>query len=217
MVPLVAGCSGPLSILTPQGPAARQIAQLWWAMFGGAVLLTVLVLALLWLGFRRRSAPPPGERFWVQGLGLWFSLAILTAVVAGGIVVGERLQPRPAPGVVRVEAIARQWDWRFRQPGPDGAVVETTGRLHIPAATPVDVVIRSEDVIHSFWVPHLAGKLDAIPGRDTVLRIEADSPGTYHGRSAEFSGIGYTGMVFEVLAYPPGDPPAFTDLTGGSR
>lgn len=213
LVPLLMGCSGPLSTLAPQGPAARQIALLWWAMFGGGVLLTLLVLALVWLGFRRHKPAAPGERFWIHGMGIWFSLAILVAVVAGGIVVGERLQPRPGPEVMRVEAIARQWEWTFRQPGPEG-MIETTGRLHIPAGTPVDVVITSQDVIHSFWVPQLAGKLDAIPGRAAVLRIEADARGTYHGRSAEFSGVGYTGMVFEVLAYPPDAPPEFTDLEG---
>lgn len=91
-------------------------------------------------------------------------------------------------------------------------MIWTEGRLHIPAGTPVDVVIRSEDVIHAFWVPQLAGKMDALPGRDNLLRIEASKPGLYHGTSAEFSGIGYAGMRFEVLAYDPASPPAFTDL-----
>lgn len=217
MVPLgVAGCHGPLSALSPQGPAAAQIALLWWAMLGGAALITVMVLVLVALGFRapRRS---PGERFWLHGLGVGFTLAVLAVVVAAGIVVGERQNPGHEAPALRVEAIGRQWEWRFRQPGPGGAVVETVGRLHIPAGQPVDVVIRSEDVIHSFWVPRLAGKMDAIPGRDTLLRIRADRPGLYHGTSAEFSGPGYAGMRFEVLAYPPGDPPAFGDReTGGA-
>lgn len=212
MVPLLGGCAGPLSSLSPQGPAAAAIATLWWAMLVGAVLITLLVLGLVWRGFGPPLPRPPGERFWIKGMGLGFSLVVLTAVVGAGIRVGEQLQPRPGPGVITVEAIARQWDWRFVQPGPEGGTIETRGRLHIPAGQPVDVVIRSEDVIHSFWVPRLAGKMDAFPGRDNVLRIEADRPGLYSGRSAEFSGAGYAGMRFEVLVFAPDDPPAFSDL-----
>lgn len=175
------------------------------------MLITLLVLVLIWRGFTRGGAPAPGEAFWVKGMGLGFSFAVLTLVVGGGIWIGERSQPRPGADVVRVEAVARQWSWRFGQPGPDGDMIWTKGRLHIPAGTPIDVVIRSEDVIHAFWVPQLAGKMDALPGRDNLLRIEASRPGLYHGTSAEFSGIGYAGMRFEVLAYDPVSPPAFTD------
>lgn len=212
-VPLLAGCAGPLSSLAPAGPAAEAIAALWWGMLAGAGAITLLVLALVALGFRPARGAP-GERVWIHGLGVGFTLAVLAAVVGAGLWVGERLQPRPGPAVVRVEAIARQWDWRFRQPGPQG-MVETRGRLHIPAGTPVDVAITTEDVIHSFWVPRLAGKMDAIPGRENLLRIEAREPGLYHGVSAEFSGPGYAGMRFEVLAYPPQSPPPFADREAG--
>ncbi|MDR5651452.1 cytochrome c oxidase subunit II [Ruixingdingia sedimenti] len=207
-MPVLAGCGGPLSSLSPAGPAAAGIAVLWWAMLAGAVLITLLVLALVWRGFGPPVRRPPGERFWLHGMGVGFPLAVLAALVGAGIVVGERLHPGQEPPALRVEAIGRQWEWRFRQPGADGAMVETRGRLHIPAGVPVDVVIRSEDVIHSFWVPRLAGKMDALPGRDNLLRLRADRPGLYHGTSAEFSGAGYAGMRFEVLAYPPDTPPA---------
>ncbi len=212
MVPAVAACDGPLSTLSPHGPAAADIAVLWWSMLAGAGLITALVLVLVWRGFRPPAQQQPSESFWIKGMGLGFSMTILVGVVGAGVWIGERIQPRPAENVVVVEAIARQWDWRFRQPQPDGTMVETRGRLHIPANTPVDVLIRSEDVIHAFWVPQLSGKMDAMPGRDNLLRIEANGPGLYHGTSAEFSGTGYAGMRFEVLAYDPADPPDFTDL-----
>lgn len=184
-------------------------------MLGGAALITLMVLLLVWRGFAASARPAPSEGFWIKGMGLGFTMTVLAVVVASGIWIGERIQPRPGADVVRVEAIARQWDWRFRQPGPDGTMIETQGRLHIPAGRPVDVVIRSDDVIHAFWVPQLSGKMDALPGRDNLLRIEASAPGLYHGTSAEFSGIGYAGMRFQVLAYDPADPPAFTDLGEG--
>ncbi|MFV3130900.1 cytochrome c oxidase subunit II [Niveispirillum sp. KHB5.9] len=180
--------------------------MLWWIMLAGATALTVLVLALVTIGFRS-PARQPAERFWTHGMGVGFTLVILAALVGAGLWTGERLLPRQSVDVVRVEAVARQWEWRFRQPDATGAMVETVGRLHIPAGRPVDVVITSDDVIHSFWVPQLAGKMDAIPGRANLLRLEAGQPGLYHGLSAEFSGTGYAGMRFEVLAYPPDDPP----------
>ncbi|WP_334191860.1 cytochrome B [Pararhodobacter sp.] len=212
MVPgSLAGCTGPLSTLTPHGPEATAIATLWWVMLAGSALITALVLLLLALAFRaRRPALPPA--FWTQGLGLYFSFGVLTLLMGVTILTGDRLSGRYQPAEVTVEAIARQWQWRFRQPGPDGTPVETTGRLHIPAGVPVEVLIRTEDVIHSFWVPQLAGKLDAIPGHENRLRLIAPEAGLYQGRSAEFSGAGYVDMGFEVLAYPPDDPPApFTD------
>lgn len=203
---LIAGCRGPLSTLEPGGPAAAEIAQLWWAMLIGAALITLMVMALVWRGFSRREGGAPGEDFWIRGMGIGFTLAVLVLLVGAGIRTGERLQPRPSADVLRVEAIARQWEWRFRQPGRDNEMIETRGRLYIPAGRPVDVVIRSEDVIHAFWVPQLAGKMDAVPGRDNILRIQADSPGLYQGRSAEFSGAGFTAMTFDVLAWE-GAPP----------
>ena len=213
----LAGCGGPLSTLAPQGPVAAQIAVLWWAMLAGAAAISLLVLGLIWRGFRRGETPDSpanlqaAERFWIKGMGLGFSLCILIAVVAGSIVVGERIQARPGPDVVEVRAIAKQWQWRFVQTSPEGRSIETRNRLYIPAGTPVDVRIESEDVIHAFWVPQLAGKMDAIPGRSNVLRLKADRPGVYQGRSAEFSGLGYTGMTFELWAYDPADPPPFDD------
>lgn len=186
--------------------------MLWWIMLAGATLLTIMVLAMVAIGFRRPATRQPDSRVWTHGLGVGFTLAVLVALVGAGLWAGERQQPHPGREVVRVEAIARQWEWRFRQPDAQGRMVETRDRLHIPAGRPVDVVITTQDVIHSFWVPKLAGKMDAIPGRPNLLRLEANRPGTYRGRSAEFSGPGYAGMQFEVLAYPPEAPPVFAPL-----
>jgi len=100
-----------------------------------------------------------------------------------------------------VQAEARQWAWRFSY--SDAPDLVTDSVLHIPAGRPVDVEITSLDVVHSFWIPRLAGKLDALPGHVNVLRIEASAPGTYAGQSAEFSGAGYLGHVFTVEAHDP--------------
>lgn len=204
---MLAGCDGALSTLAPRGPEAEAIATLWWIMLAGSLAISLMVFALLGLAFRKNRRPL-SDRFWTHGMGLGFSFTILSVLLAAAIITGDRLIARHQSASVRVEAIASQWQWRFVQPGPDGAPVETQGRLYIPAGVPVEVFIRSEDVIHSFWVPTLAGKLDAIPGHENRLRFEASEPGVYQGRSAEFSGVGYADMLFEVLAYPPDDVPA---------
>lgn len=198
-VPLaLAGCDTPLTTLAPAGPVAQDIARLWWVMLAGAGLLTALVLGLVALGFGRPRRVREGV--WVFGLGLWFSLTVLGLTLGVAVWAGERILPHgPA---VEVRAHARQWVWTFTHEGPDGPV-ETEGVLHIPAGQPVDVLITASDVIHSFWVPQLGGKMDAIPGRQNRLRIAADRPGTYEGLCAEFCGLEHGAMRFEVIAHDP--------------
>lgn len=189
-------------MVDPAGPAARAIATLWWVMLIGAGLILALVAGLVIAAFRvRRPAVDDArsEKVWIIGLGLGFSMAVLAALLAYGLVAGERLMPRAAADLVRVEAEARQWAWRFAYDDRPGYFTENL--LHIPAGRPVDVAITSTDVVHSFWVPRLAGKLDAIPGHVNVLRIEADAPGTYRGVTAEYNGEGYSRHVFTVEAH----------------
>ncbi len=174
-------------------------------MLAGGVAIFGLVMVLLIAAFYRpadpsvRSDDERGTRIWMWGLGLGFPMVTLAALTGYGLVIGERLLPRDASDLVTVQAEARQWAWTFRYGG--APVSATEGVLHIPAGRPVNVEITSTDVIHSFWVPRLAGKLDAIPGHVNVLRIEAQNPGTYAGQSAEFSGQGYREHVFTVEAH----------------
>ncbi len=189
----------------PAGPAAATIATLWWVMLIGASAIFLFVMVLLVLAFRRAPAPQAPaaeqrqERIWIAALGLGFPLAVLSSLLAYGLVVGERLLPRPASDVVTVRAEGRQWAWSFSYADAPGRI--TGDVLHVPAGRPVDVQITSADVIHSFWVPRLAGKLDAIPGHVNVLRIEAWAPGDYAGVNAEYNGPGYRGHVFTVRAH----------------
>jgi heme/copper-type cytochrome/quinol oxidase subunit 2 len=200
---MLSGCTQNLSIVHPAGPAAAAIATLWWVLLAGAVTIFAFVMVLLALAFRTRGATDSSdhgyERRWILGLGLVFPVTVLGALLVYGLVIGERLMPRAAPELVTVGAEARQWAWRFTYADMPGHA--THDILHIPAGIPIDVQITSLDVIHSFWVPRLAGKLDAIPGHVNVLRIEADVPGEYAGVSAEFSGVGYRMHDFTVIAH----------------
>ncbi len=176
--------------------------MLWWVMLAGAALIFGLVMALLvlpFLGHRNIGEENRQIRIWIIGLGLAFPMTVLAALIAYGLVIGERLLPRARDDVARVSAESRRSAWAFEY--DDAPALRTEGTLHIPAGRPVDVAITTADVIHSFWVPRLAGKLDAIPGRVNVLRIEADAPGQYQGLSAEFSGTGYDSFTFTVIAH----------------
>nr|WP_196258805.1 cytochrome c oxidase subunit II [Pelagibacterium limicola] len=209
----LAGCAGPLSTLDPAGPAALSIAWLWWVMLAGATVLALLVFVLLAVVYRR---PDLGARFepyhWIVGGGLIMPVVVLTALVIYALFTGERLLAHPDPDVPRVSARGEMWVWRFSY--PDHPEAGETDVLHIPAGQPVDVLVTSTDVIHSFWVPRLAGKIDAIPGHENVVRIHADRPGTYRGVCAEFCGIGHTEMIFTLMAHDPEEYQAI--LSGGT-
>lgn len=199
--PGLTGCSGALSTLDPAGPAASHIAALWWAMLIGAALIFSFVTVLLALALRRRGpARPPQPRTWLVLGGLVFPAVVLVAVLGFAAVIGERLLPRAGADTVTVHVQAAQWHWTFSQQLPGGRV-ERVGTLDIPAGRPVDLRIESADVIHSVWVPRLAGKLDAIPGRVNTLRLQADKAGVYEGQCAEYCGIGHRAMQFRVVAH----------------
>lgn len=208
----LAGCAGEMSVLDPAGPAAAAIADLWWVMLAGAALICVIVFLPLALAFRERpEARPRGPRFWIVGLGLGLTGAVLTALMAYAFFVGLKTIPLPAPDIVRVSAEADQYNWVFSHPGTAG-VIEVEGVLHIPAGRPVDLTVTATDVIHAFWAPRLAGKIDAIPGHENVLRVVADEPGVYLGQCAEYCGTGHSGHVFSVIVH---SPESWTRFTGG--
>ncbi|WP_206606462.1 cytochrome c oxidase subunit II [Steroidobacter cummioxidans] len=195
------GCGErPLSSLDAAGPAAGPIVTLWWAMFVAATALFVLVVGLLWLAYRKPGyAANTSVRAWLLGGGVLMPVAVLTVLATYAFYLGERLIARSDAQVMQVQAIALMWDWQFRYPQMDGAA--STPVLHIPAGEPVDVIVTSNDVIHSFWIPRLAGKIDAIPGHETKVRLQADEPGEYEGQCAEFCGIGHADMRFKVIAH----------------
>lgn len=199
----LAGCDGRLSTLDPAGPGSAPIAALWWWMFGGAAAIFALVMLLLALGLWRRAPTAGSEGRWLVGGGLVFPLAVLAVLLAWGLVIGERLLAAPAAEVWRVEVRAEQWQWRFRHVQGDGMAgpAEQLGRLDIPAGRPVELRVSSADVIHAVWVPRLAGKIDAIPGKVNTLRITAAAPGRYEGVCAEYCGTGHTAMRFVIVAH----------------
>jgi len=206
---VLSGCSGPLSALDPAGPAAASISILWWVMLAGATALFALVVVLFALVIRRPgwgSGVPPAR--WIVLGGLVLPAVVLPPLVGYALVAGERLLPLPSSPPVQIEAEGRQWVWTFRY--PDYGRIETRNVLHLPAGVPVDITVTSLDVIHAFWVPRLAGQIDAVPGHVTHLRIEADRPGRYEGLCNQFCGLGHPVMRFAVIVDSAQDFAALT-------
>jgi cytochrome c oxidase subunit 2 len=165
-----------------------------------AALLFVLVIMLFALAYRRPGyARNSSSRTWLLHAGVVMPVIILTALAGFAFVIGERLVTRTAEDIVRVDAIASRWAWQFRNPEIDPA--RSSPILHIPVGRTVEVRVMSSDVIHAFWVPRLAGKIDAVPGHETRVQLLADRPGEYAGVCAEFCGAGHTSMNFRVIAH----------------
>ena len=192
--------------LDPKGDEARQLADIWWLMFGMAGAVYAVVAGLIVFAIvrgRRREAEPAASRlndnaFVVIG-GLLVPLAILM-VVAFITVRGTVDVRQPERGALRIDVEAHDWWWEVRY--PETGIV-TANEIHIPVGRQVAVHITTADVIHSFWVPQLAGKLDAVPGQDNVLRFTAEKAGVYRGECAEFCGIQHANMNFLVVAEYP--------------
>ena len=198
------GCSGPLSALSASGPAASAIAILWWVMLVGSAIIFALVLGLFALVIGRPGwGSSVSSARWIVLGGLVLPGVVLTPLVAYGLITGERLLPLPVTAPRLIEAEGRQWSWTFRYPGEGG--VQTVNVLHLPAGVSVDIAVSSFDVIHSFWIPRFAGKIDAVPGHVNVLRIQADEPGRYEGQCSEFCGIGHAQMRFAVIVHQAKD------------
>jgi cytochrome c oxidase subunit II len=194
--------------LDPQGPVAEAIADLWWLMLGLGVAVFVAVAVVLALGlFRRRpeaEQKPDKER--PNRFGRWFVgggvvlPAVILVVVFGATVQAMRAVSDDAPSdALEIEVVGHQWWWEIRYPDEG---ITTTNELHLPVGRPVKLQLTSADVIHSFWVPALAGKMDLLPDHANTLVLEADEPGEHSGRCAEFCGLEHTKMVLTVVAEP---------------
>lgn len=197
----------PPAVLDPAGPFAQPVTVLAWTLLiGGTIVLLIVVAALaiaLWgkPALRRRLG---GDRaIWIGGVG--FPAVVLTALLVWGLWLTSDLQAgAPKPGEMRVRVTGEMWWWRVAYLDDRGrTVIQDANELHVPAGQTVLLELDSADVIHSFWVPRLSGKMDMIPGRTNRLRIQADKPGTYGGQCAEYCGGPHALMGFVVIAHSP--------------
>ena len=203
----VAGCDGPQSVLDPHGPEARQLAQLWWIMAGGAVLIWLFVIGCA--VYATRIAPGEHRDFagtaFIVGGGVALPVVVLSALLTYSFLLAR--EPVVIPGEhLRIEVIGKQWGWevRYFPPGAEEPVIGAN-EVRLPVGQPVELALLSTDVIHSFWVPNLAGKTDMIPGRVNRMVIQAEAPGVFRGQCAEYCGGPHALMAFYAVAMPPDD------------
>lgn len=203
------------SALHPKGEHAGHIADLTWVMFIGAGGIFLLVLALLALAlFGPQNARAfLGRRAVVVAGGIAFPVVVLTALLWYGLGMTTALMRSDEPAAARIEVRGELWWWRVRYLDSDDQLLfETANDIRIPAGLPVEFLLKSDNVIHSFWVPNLTGKLDMIPGHVNVLRVQAGAPGVFLGQCAEYCGAQHAKMMLHVQALAPGEFQAWRDV-----
>ena len=198
----------PPPVFDPAGPYAGSITTLAWVLFAVAALVVLVVVASLWIalfGSATLRAKLGGKTvIWIGGIV--FPIVVLTGLLVYGLSLTRNLTTPIRGDEMRVRIVGEMWWWRVdyldaqRRP-----IMVDANELHIPTGQPVLLELRSNDVVHSFWVPRLSGKLDMVPGRTNVMRIQADEPGVFGGQCAEYCGGPHALMGFVVIAHEPQD------------
>ena len=185
------------------GPHAERILDLWWVTLAICLVVFAAVLIGFLLALRKglggtgmgaRPHVPVAAALAVSGL-------LLLVVVFLSFGTDRALATLGGEDALKIEVTAHRWWWEVRYMDPEPSRIFTTANeLTIPVGRPVELTLRSDDVIHSFWVPNLGGKKDMIPGRTATLRLRADKAGTYRGQCAEFCGVQHAKMALLVNA-----------------
>src|SRR5687767_1190467 len=199
-----------LSTLQPAGRDAVEIAQLFWIMAAGATAVWLVVTALALHALRQQRSR------WNERAGNWLIAAggvIVPVVLLGALLLfgmpALRRQLAAAPNGTavdsrfRVHVTGEQWWWRVRYERAGAAPIELANELRLPRGQSADVILTSADVIHSFWIPSLAGKVDMLPGRTTRLTLEPHTNGIFRGVCAEYCGESHARMAFAVEVMEP--------------
>lgn len=196
------------AVLQPGGPVAAAIAEMAWVLIIGSALVFAITMAALVWALKRRRAPGhdarTGTLVWIVGAGCVFPLAVLVPLLLYSFWRADALTPPREPGEPIVSVTARLWWWevRYRDPARNIDAV-LANEIRLPVGRAVTLGLTSADVIHSFWVPALAGKVDMLPGRVHQLRLQADRAGVFRGQCAEFCGEQHARMALHVVAMPP--------------
>jgi cytochrome c oxidase subunit 2 len=205
----LSGCARhPQSALAPAGPVARLefglMGEGLWIMVGvfavvAALLLTVIVRFMARPGQQRPLPEQVEGNTYLEILWTVLPVLLLVMLIVPTVRATYALST-PQPKALQVRVVGHQFWWEFDYPQLH---IKTADQLHIPAGQPVNLSITSADVIHSFWVPRLAGKQAAVPGHTGFLWLKADHPGVYDGQCAEFCGTSHSLMHFQVIAQTP--------------
>ncbi|MQA29816.1 MAG: cytochrome c oxidase subunit II [Luteitalea sp.] len=202
LVSTLTGCHArPLSALDAAGRDAEEIARLFWWMTGAAAIIWVAVISLT-MYCARGPRVQNAQRFTpllIVGGGVALPAVVLTALLALGLPSLPRLVDAPWTGHLSIAVSGEQWWWRVRYLTPAGGDIDLANEIRLPIGERVDVSLTSDNVIHSFWIPAISGKVDMIPGRTTHLSLEPTRTGTFRGTCAEYCGTSHALMAFPVV------------------
>ncbi len=193
-------CHGPQSALEPAGRSAEKIADLFWWMTTGAAVIWVAVVSLTFYSIRIAPGPRQRQASWlIIGGGAVVPTAVLSFLLTYGLaMIPEMLKPAPT-GSLKIYVTGEQWWWRVRYESSTGEPIVLANEIRLPIGEPVEFELESADVIHSFWIPSLGGKVDMIPGRRTRLKLEPTRTGVFRGACAEYCGSSHALMTFYVV------------------
>jgi cytochrome c oxidase subunit 2 len=195
--------SGIQSALEPAGVHADKIGTLWDIFLVVSAIVYVLVLLFLFLALRRRqSENTKGVRTGVT-IATGITVVTLFALLVSSVVTGRAIAYAPEQ-TIDITVTGRQWWWQvdYEHPSDQSKRFTTANEIFIPVGVPVQVKLRSTDVIHSFWIPNLHGKQDLIPGHENAILLQATKAGVYRGQCAEFCGLQHAKMALWVTAVP---------------
>ncbi|ROU03771.1 cytochrome c oxidase subunit II [Histidinibacterium lentulum] len=205
------GVFGAQSSLLPAGEGAAAALGLTNAMTLGGAAIFVIVMAFVWLAWRRQTG---GRTWWILGGGVVFPLVVLALLFVASTGVLRAVAGGREDAALTIEVTGHQFWWDVVY-DPGGLAIRDANEVVMPVGVPVRIVLKSEDVIHSFWVPKVAGKMDMIPGRVNETVMTATEAGRFRGQCAEFCGLSHPLMAFEMVAVPPDHFRAFLeDLQG---
>jgi cytochrome c oxidase subunit 2 len=213
---VLGGCSGLQSVLNPRGVEAEKLSWLFWFFTLVCAIIWILVIAALLWGSIKVTAVPreyphqlDAARERRDGAVMWSLVAATVALLIIFTVVSfwedARLSASSRPEL-SIELTGYQWWWQIRYLDDDPSKIFTTANeIHLPIGKPVKIKLTAGDVIHSFWVPNVAGKMDLIPGQTNELVISTDHAGVYRGQCAEFCGTQHAKMGLRLVAQSPDD------------
>lgn len=200
----------PQSVFAPAGPVAQtQLSLLSLTMWIAIGIFVTVGGLLLFTVLRFRGRPDDEIPKQIEGNTrleiIWTVIPVILLAIIAVPTVRDAFYisaPPDRENALEVTVVGYQWWWAFEY--PDQGVV-TANEMRIPTGRPIHLTLESKDVVHSFWVPRLAGKMDVVPNRTNTMWLQADEPGIYYGQCAEYCGTSHANMRFRVIAMEPAD------------
>jgi cytochrome c oxidase subunit II len=194
------------SALSPAGREAAIMADLFvWMAIGGALIWIAVIALALYAPYAADVKSPRVQNALIVGGGVVFPVIVLLLLMIAGLRELPAILAPPPDRTLVLEISGSQWWWRVKYLRSGHEPIELANEIRLPVGRRVDATLKSLDVIHSFWVPSIAGKIDMIPGRINRIALEPTRVGTYRGACAEFCGTSHARMNLIAVVMDPAE------------